>query len=66
MKKWYELQFVIMVAIIVLLFTFTLCGEVLSGKFFRYKTETFTIAIGLLVISGVIRFLAEVFKKDDA
>ncbi len=64
MKKWYEVQFAVVVAIIVLTFTFTLCGEVLSGSIFRYKTEVFTVLVGALVLSGLIRFLADFFKGD--
>ena len=57
MKKWYEVQLVIVVVLNVLALTIWVCGEVISGKRFLYSTETFTILIGLLVVSGIVGLL---------
>ncbi len=64
MKKWYEIQFVVVSVVIVLTFTFTFCGEIMSGKYFLYGTEVFTSLLGGLVVSGVLMILFDLYGND--
>lgn len=63
-KKWCEIQFTIVIVLNILLFLGVIVGETLSGNNYLYKTETFTLSIVLLVISGMIMILSEVYSKS--
>ena len=63
MRKWYEIQFIIVSVLNILLYLGVIVGETLSGDNFKYKVETSTVGIALMVISGMIMIISEIYSK---
>ena len=63
MRKWNELQFVIVIVINIVSMTIVIAGEILSGLYFLYKTELYTCTISTLVLSGVVMILGDLYSK---
>lgn len=63
MKKWYVINFVVWAVISIVTLIFINIGQTVSGKYYRYMDETGSILIALLLLSGILMILCEIYIK---
>ena len=65
MRKWYDIQYLVIFVTNLVTLVFITVGEVLTKKDFLYTEEVMAFLIGLLVLSGVLMIIGTIYSKDN-
>lgn len=65
MRKWYEIQFVTIATLNIIIFIFTMAASIRSEREFLYIKDTFTVSISLLALSGILMILFDMYQPKS-